>query len=309
VPRNPRQEAEDRLDGRYAARVLEPSPPTVAVGPYFADDPVDRGPGGGRDVVAPGPTGDLTWAELAAGDAALADWCAARWLAAYPRLSAPPATLEATRTALHAVVEHVISPARASAASGKIGLRWVHGGFGTPFFGEDVQLRVGGAELVRDDRTGERRVALTSLTAAAQLAGIELDPGTDRALEVDAAASSWLGDLYGFAVSVLEQVRAEAGPTAEPSRVQLWPEHFDMSVELGAESRGDRAGYGVSPGDDAHDGPYLYVSCWSPPPADPIVWNATTFPGAELPLIDLLDASDQRAAALEFLRVRRAALA
>jgi hypothetical protein len=308
VPRNPRQEAEDRLGGRYAARVLEPSPPAVSVGPYFADDPVERGEPDGREVVAPGSTGDVTWAALAAADPALADWCATRWLAACPRLSAPPDALASTREALHAVAEHVISPARAHAASGKIGLRWVRGGFGTPFFGADVQLRIEGAELVRDDADGERRVALTSLGAAAELAGVELAPNADRALDIDRAASAWLGDLYGFATSVLEQLRAEAGDDAEPSRVQLWPEHFDISVELGAESRAARAGFGVSPGDDAHDGPYLYISCWSPPPPDRVLWNASAFPGAELALADLVDDADQVGAALEFLRVRRRAL-
>jgi hypothetical protein len=312
VPRNPRQEAEDRLDGRYAARVLEPSPPTVSAGPFFADDPVDREPADGREVVAPGPTGDLTWAALAEADPALAAWCAPRWLASYAPLGEPPAALGATREALHAVAEHVISPARAREAGGKIGLRWVRGGFGTPFFGADVQLRVEGAELVRDDASGERRAPLTSLAAAAELADVQLDPNPDRddALDVDPAASRWLGDLYGFATSVLEQLRAEAAadPDAQPSGVQLWPEHFDVSVELGAESRGARAGHGVSPGDAGHDGPYLYVSCWSPPLADPVLWNATGFPGAELALADLLAERDGRGAALAFLRARREAL-
>jgi hypothetical protein len=308
VPRNPRQEAEDRLAGRYAARVLEPSPPTVGVGPFFADDPVARGDGAGREIVAPGPTGDVTWAALAAGDPELSAWCAPRWLAAHPRLSPAPPTLERTREALHAVAEQVVSPARAREAGGKIGLRWTRGGFGTPFFGDDVQLRVDGAELVRDDPAGERRVALGGLAAAAGLAGVDLEPGADRPLDVDAAAAAWLGELYGLATSVLEQLRAEAGTAAEPSRVQLWPEHFDVSVELGAESAGGRAGYGVSPGDDAHDGPYLYVSCWSAPAPDAVLWNATGFSGAELALADLLPEPDQHAAALDFLRTRLQAL-
>lgn len=258
--------------------------------------------------MSPVPTGDLRWSELAADEVGLAEWSGERWLAAYPRLTPPPAALASTRTALHAVAEHVISRARARQAGGKIGLRWTRGGFGTPFFGEDVQLRVEGAELVRDDRDGERRVALTSLGAAAELAGVELEADADRQLAVDAEASSWLGELYGFATSVLEQLRAESDPADDPSRVQLWSEHFDIAVELGAESRGARAGYGISPGDDSHDGPYIYVSAWSPPPPDPGLWNATTFPGAEIALADLLGESDQRGAAVQFLRARRAAL-
>ena len=39
------------------------------------------------------------------------------------------------------------------------------------------------------------------------------------------------------------------------------------------------------------------------------LWNATTFTGAILRLGEFLDAADQRAAALAFLRARRDALA
>ena len=42
---NPRDEANQRLSGRYDARVLEPSPPAVSEGPWFADDPVFSDPG------------------------------------------------------------------------------------------------------------------------------------------------------------------------------------------------------------------------------------------------------------------------
>ena len=35
------------------------------------------------------------------------------------------------------------------------------------------------------------------------------------------------------------------------------------------------------------------------------LWNATAFTGAVLPFADLVDATDQRAAALEFFRARR----
>ncbi len=42
------------------------------------------------------------------------------------------------------------------------------------------------------------------------------------------------------------------------------------------------------------------------PPGE--LWNATTFRGAIVPFGDLVDAPDQRAAALEFFLARRAAL-
>src|SRR2546421_9390824 len=140
--RNPRAEAERQLGGRYDARVLEPSPPGVAEPPWFADDPVAReSVEDGRLVVSPVATGDVRWAELAADDEELAEWCADRWLASYRRLEQPPASLVETRLALQRLAEQVISPAR-ERANGKIGLRYTRGGFGTPFFGADVQVRV-----------------------------------------------------------------------------------------------------------------------------------------------------------------------
>jgi hypothetical protein len=106
---------------------------------------------------------------------------------------------------------------------------------------------------------------------------------------------------------VLEELRAEVDPSLEPSRVQLWPEHFDMAVELGVESAGRRAAYGCSPGDEEHPEPYVYVAPWEIPPEDEL-WNATGFRGAELAYAELLTADDQRERVLEFLRIRLAAV-
>lgn len=283
MPRNPRREAEDRLGRRYAARVLEPSPPAVHDGPWFADDPL-AGDGRGLPVVSPLPDAETRWAQLAAGDPDLAQWCRARWLGPYARLTSPPDTLGVTRAALHGVATDVLAPARAAQAGGKIGLRWTLGGFGTPYFGDDEQWRVEGDELVRDGRTGQTR----------------------ERLDVDAAAARWLGELYGFGVSVLEELRAAAGAGDDPGRVQIWPEHFDIAVEIGREADGARATYGLSPGDDGSPLPYLYVSPWAPVEGD--LWNADGFAGAQLGLAELLAAGDQRAAALDFLAARRAAL-
>jgi hypothetical protein len=306
VSRDARAEAENRLGGRYAARVLEPSPPAVTAGPWFADDPVARGPGDGRPIVSPVATGDLRWEDLARDDADLAAWCADRWLAGYRRLGPAPAALVATRESLHCVGEQVLSKAREH-ANGKVALRYTLGGFGTPFFGADVQLRVEGTELVVHEGGAERRGPITTLRAAGDLVGAHLLPEglelDDGSLDVDADAAGFLADWYGFAYAVLEELRAGAGPDSDSSRVQLWAEHFDASVELGAEARGRRAGYGASPGDDQHPEPYLYVTPWSEV-ADDGLWNATAFRGAELALAELLDAGDQRAAALTFLRAR-----
>jgi hypothetical protein len=250
--RDARREAFERLDGAHEVRVLEPSPPTVADGPWFADDPTERGEiAADRKLVSPVSSGDLLWDELAREDEELAEWCADRWLAAYRRLGPAPAELTTARRALHHLAETVMSPAR-ERVNGKIALRYTHGGFGTPFFGEDEQLRVEGAKLVHQRGGEEAR----------------------SPLDVDEEASRSLGDWYGFTASVLEELRAQF-PDREPSRVQLWPEHFDLATELGSEAAGLRAGFGGSPGDDLHDEPYLYVVPWVPERADGEPWNAT----------------------------------
>jgi len=236
---NARAEAVARLNGRYDARVLEPSPPTVTHGPWLADDPVGReAPAeSGLPRVSPVDGGDLRWADLIADDPDLAAWCSERWLAAYRRLDIPPAGLETTRAALHQLAEQIMSPARAG-ANGKIALRYTQGGFGTPFFAEDKQLRVLGDELIVQTREGERRAAITTLAEMAEHVDFEpqLDsPLSDALLTVDPGASAFLGEWFGFACSVLEQLRAGVPDELEPSRVQLWPEHFDIALELGLE--------------------------------------------------------------------------
>jgi hypothetical protein len=156
-----------------------------------------------------------------------------------------------------------------------------------------------------------RRAPITTLAAAAEHVGSDVLPDAvefdDAPLEVDLAAAVFLGDWYGFAASVLEELRAEASAAAEASRVQLWPEHFDLALELGAESRGARAAYGLSPGDEPHAEPYLYVAPWVAPPEGEL-WQASGFSGAELSYAELLTADAPREAALEFFRARRAAL-
>jgi hypothetical protein len=308
---NARAEATERVGGRYDVRVLEPSPPAVTDGPFFADDPVAPEPGDTtKQLVTPVPGGDLRWAELAEGDAQLAAWCAERWLGPYRRLGPVPPGLVETRLALHRLAEQVISPARRE-ANGKIGLRYTHQGFGTPFFGDDVQIRVHGTDLVVQHGETERRAPITTLSVAADHVGRELLPADiapdNDPLAVDAAASAFLGDWYGFAASVLEELRAGAPAAAEASRVQLWPEHFDLALELGAEAAGARAAYGLSPGDETHPEPYAYVAPWVAPPAGEL-WQASGFSGAELGYDALSAAPDQRRTALEFFQARLAAL-
>jgi hypothetical protein len=187
------------------------------------------------------------------------------------------------------VAEAVVAPARKP--ENEISLRYTRGGFGTPFFdegGTDCQVRVEGAELVRQRGREETREPLPR--------------------EVDAAAARALADLYGFSCSVLEQLRADEAADGEASLVVLWPEHFDIAIEIGNEGRGTRANFGASPGDKDHNEPYLYVGPWKTELASGELWNATGFPGAELPYSELLAADDQRRTALGFMRERYRAL-
>jgi hypothetical protein len=90
--------------------------------------------------------------------------------------------------------------------------------------------------------------------------------------------------------------------------VLLWPEHFDIAMELGDEAAGKRANFGASPGDENHDEPYLYVGPSNPDLASGEPWNATGFRGAQLTYSELLAAEDQRRTALDFMRERYRAL-
>ncbi|MEY2442740.1 MAG: hypothetical protein QOJ46_2166 [bacterium] len=360
---NPRAEAQGKAGEAFEARVLEPSPPAVNEGPWFADDPAARG-ATQRPVTSPVSSGDVLWAVLAAEDPSLAPWCRERWLGPYPALAAVPEGYVSTRAALHAVAEHVLKPAREK-ATGKIGLRYVRGGFGTPFFGDDAQVSVVGTTL-QVVRGGEvTRTPLTSLAAAAgalgDLAGrapeasapetsapetsapaasapaasapetsapeisapetsapalstdpLPLDDSSAPALStdplpLDEASARLVGDWFGFAYSVLEELRARATVQLAPSRVQIWPEHFDAALELGDEAGGARAAYGCSPGDEQHAEPYLYVAPWTARPTGHL-WNAQGFGGAELAYAELLAAADPRELALEFFEARVRAL-
>jgi hypothetical protein len=316
---DPRREASERVDGRFDVRVLEPSPPAVATPPFFADDPVAPEPRSGRPLLTPVPGGDRTWDDLAREEPELRDWCAERWLGAWRPLRPirDTAAFAATRESWHALAEQVLAPTRRR-ANGKIGLRYTAGGVGTPFFGADEQVRIAGTDLVVVRGGAEHRAAITTVADAALAVGVDsgapsdlytpatsIDP--EDPLAVDAEAASVLGDWYGFACSVLETLRAEQ--RASDARTQLWPEHFDLSVDLGDESAGTRGTFGASPGDGGHAEPYLYVTHWAPVAEPDDYWNDDVFSGASLPYAALTAAGDAHAAALQFFATGIARLA
>jgi hypothetical protein len=206
-------------------------------------------------------------------------------IAAPSRLREVPGELAPTRQLLHHLAQTVISPAR-ERVTGRIGLRATPGGFGTPRFGDGEQVRVEGTDLVFEDAAGaERR----------------------EPLEVDERAAAYFADWYAFGADILLALRAHAGAAADPSLIQLWPEHLDIAVELGSEAAGARATYGLSPGDERHAEPYVYVAPWQAPDRGEL-WGADGFAGAELRYAELISAPDPRAHALEFLERRLAAL-
>lgn len=328
--RDPRAEAQALLTDGYVARVLEPSPPADTDPDWYARDEAAPGkvPDGVR-VVGPTSAADITWDELAQTDDNAAAFARERWVGDHRRLGPAPDGLVAARADLNRLAFYVLSQAR-SAANGKIAVRWTKGGFGTPFYADDVQLRLDGMDVVLQRGITVRSVELTSLAAAADLAGITLDPSArgefdvpslgdaERTVDVAEHHVAFISDWFGFATSVLEELRVAGRHADGVGRVQIWPEHFDAAVEIGSADAGRRASFGASPGDAAHDEPYLYVAPWRPvddaaspnDPSfrnDPDFWNDDAFGGAALGLDELLAARDQRSSALDFyLRGMRA---
>ncbi len=125
----------------------------------------------------------------------------------------------------------------------------------------------------------------------------------DADLEVDGASGEALSDFLGLADSVLETVRSDAD---DASAVTLWPEHFDIALDLahGDPPDAKRVNVGGSPGDSGHPTPYLYVGPWTADrPGDADYWN-TGF-GATLGHDEIRRAGDgsaQRDRAVEFVQ-------
>jgi hypothetical protein len=221
-----------------------------------------------------------------------------------PRL---PEGFSRTRESMHRLAERVVKVAREQ-ATGEFSLIRTPGGFGTPTFGGECQVRVEGTELVVREHGEERRGPITTLRAAAELVGPRLLPGDldvhEEPLDVDPAAAKGLAASYALGEAVLERLIENAGDGDEPTQPTLWPEHFDIAIEVGPEADGLRVNYGVSPGDEHHPEPYFYVGPWSAPPSGEL-WNGTGFAGAELSYAELAAAEDPIATAVDFALERK----
>jgi hypothetical protein len=301
--RNALDEARQLVGENLEPRVLEPSPPAV-VDEWFADDPAVGG--------------NVDWQAWVERHPEHRTWARERWLACCGRVGQVPPGYNETREAVHRLAVYVISPAR-QRANGKMALRWTLGGIGTPFFGADEQVRIEGTNLVRQRGQQVWSDQITSLDEAAAFVldgppdgswaeafDVPAIGPTGETLLVDVDGIRFLSGWYGFAWSVLEELRADA-ETVEPSRVQLWPEHFDAAFDCHVADR--RVTFGASSGDASLDSPYLYVVSPGEPALFGDLWNSTSFVGAVLRHSDLVDAFDQRAMALEFFRARRSVLA
>ncbi len=223
-----------------------------------------------------------------------------------------PAGYTATREALHQIAFFAMSPAR-YAAVGRMGLRPTPGGFGTPEFG-DVVARVEGDTLVYEKAGTSASRTISTIRDAARFFGVEYqitwfdsfrDPlrpaDADVMLAIEESAVRSIGHLFDFGFDVLAKLGAQGVEDDDVSEVQLWPEHFDCAVEMGVESAGRRASYGLSPGDDHHDQPYLYVSAWGEIDRSNLYWNDNAFNGSSLDYPSLLESDDPTDRALDFL--------
>ncbi len=313
--RNPRDEASALLPDGNEAWVLEPSPPANLDPDWYADDPTTLS-GATGVVVTPIPGEGVTWAEMAQGDDQIASYAADHWLDGRRRLTELPDGYETGRRALHQVAFFAVAPKRYS-ATGKLGLRYTHRGFGTPFFqgpdGGDEQVRVEGDLIVHQTAEVVRTEAITTPGAAARFLELEyrdvwfddfhdpLEPvGPDTVLTVEPLVADAIGAWFGFATHLLELARRTPEAT-EVSRVQLWPEHFDPAFEMAPSEDDSRASYGASAGDSAHPEPYFYIAAWGSIDRSDPFWNDTTFNGASLGYRALLDSDDPYATSLAFM--------
>lgn len=182
---------------------------------------------------------------------------------------------------------------------------------------EHEVLRVSGKHLVRE-RTGEASttasldLTVASLGEAADFAGVDLDAPFDvghdtpdvgdrqAPLGVEVASARHLADWFALGWAVLDRTLAGVPAVAEPTVVQLWPEHFDAGCDVAA-TPDRRVNLGASPGDGFHEGPYLYLGPWADDrPGSAGYWNAPF--GAVLPGGELLSSPDPVSAGAAFLR-------
>ena len=192
-----------------------------------------------------------------------------------------------------------------------MGLRPRPTGFATPEFDGKVAL-VDGDLLVLEQDDGIATRTITTVRDACDFLGIgyqvdwfvgfrdPLTPGDpDHPLEVDVDSVHQIGEWLMFGGGILEMLGGMARSDAEVSEAQLWPEHFDLAIEMGP---GDaKASYGFSPGDGPHPEPYAYVAAWGEIDRSDPYWNDPHFNGASLGYTALLEVADPIQTSVDFM--------
>lgn len=223
-----------------------------------------------------------------------------------------PSSLVSTRDALHQLAFYAIAPARYK-AMGRMGLRPIPNGFGTPVF-DGRMAAVRDDFLVYEENGAVATRTIGTIREAAEFFGVPYeqewfsdfyDPlppaDPDQPLDVDVGAVRFLAEWFEFGFEVLDQLSRRGSRGDDVSEAQLWPEHFDAAIEMGAHDKGQRASFGASPGDADHPQPYLYVAAWSDIDRAHTFWNDTSFNGASLGYADLRAADEPQTRSLEFL--------
>jgi hypothetical protein len=183
------------------------------------------------------------------------------------------ATRLASRLGLHGVAELVLAGPQFR-LSGTIELRAVAA----------PDVRVIGHELVAAgrrmqlaDRTFDELAGACGLSATSLSDVYTEGPGLlagDR-VEVDPLAAAEVARAFGIGDAALRALAPDHRPV-------LWPEHFDIAIDV------DEVNYGVSPGDSHFDEPYAYVGPWQRANYQGDFWNAPF--GAARTLAELGDA-------------------
>lgn len=180
-----------------------------------------------------------------------------------------------TRRSLHGLAELVLAGPRYR-QGGTIRLTVQPEGFRTR---DEPFVAVRGSALIAADLTVDVN-GLTFTQAAARIGleagrledvysdGSELDP--DETIHIDAESVHQVAHALALGDNALRNFQQDADPI-------LWPEHFDVAIDVGEVT------YGVSPGDRYVDRPYAYVS--RPGPFTGEFWNAPF--GAARPLSEL----------------------
>jgi hypothetical protein len=80
-------------------------------------------------------------------------------------------------------------------------------------------------------------------------------------VHADADAARVLAMWIDLGGALLSGLRDQYGGH-DATMPTIWPEHFDIAIQLGSADDNTRANYGASPGDATVAQPYLYVGPW-----------------------------------------------